>query len=60
MVMFTINRHLVFMTYLNDVEKSGTEFYYFPDLKRQKKRINFNTHSWTNSQRQVMLMKNIL
>ena len=27
------NRHLVFMTYLNDVENGGTEFYYYPNLK---------------------------
>ena len=35
---FTINRHLVFMTYLNDVENAGTEFLYFPDLKIQARK----------------------
>ena len=35
---FTINRHLVFMTYLNDVENAGTEFLYFPDLKIQPRK----------------------
>ena len=34
----SINRHLVFMTYLNDVENGGTEFCYFPDLKIQAKK----------------------
>ena len=33
-----INRHLVFMTYLNDVENGGTEFYYYPDLKIQARK----------------------
>ena len=31
-------RHLVFMTYLNDVKNGGTEFYYFPDLKIQARK----------------------
>ena len=34
----TVYRHLVFMTYLNDVENGGTEFYYFPDLKIQARK----------------------
>ena len=34
----TLYRHLVFMTYLNDVENGGTEFYYFPDLKIQARK----------------------
>ena len=32
------NRHLVFMTYLNDVENGGTEFYYYPNLKIEAKK----------------------
>ncbi len=32
------DRHLVFMTYLNDVENGGTEFYYYPDLKIQARK----------------------
>ena len=34
----TVYRHLVFMTYLNDVENGGTEFYHFPDLKIQARK----------------------
>ena len=34
----TVYRHLVFMTYLNDVENAGTEFYHFPDLKIQARK----------------------
>ena len=33
-----VYRHLVFMTYLNDVENGGTEFYHFPDLKIQARK----------------------
>ena len=33
-----VHRHLVFMTYLNDVENGGTEFYHFPDLKIQARK----------------------
>ena len=32
------DRHLVFMTYLNDVENGGTEFYYYPDLNIQARK----------------------
>ena len=35
---YNLNRHLVFMTYLNDVENGGTEFYHFPDLKIQARK----------------------
>ena len=35
---YNLNRHLVFMTYLNDVENVGTEFYHFPDLKIQARK----------------------
>ena len=35
---FSRNRHLVFMTYLNDVQNGGTEFLYFPDLKIQARK----------------------
>lgn len=34
----TSKRQLVFMTYLNDVPKGGTEFYYFPELNLQAKK----------------------
>ena len=32
------NRQIVFMTYLNDVENGGTEFYYYPNLKIEAKK----------------------
>ena len=34
----TSKRQFVFMTYLNDVPKGGTEFYYFPELNIQAKK----------------------
>tara|TARA_R110000751_G_scaffold130588_1_gene232563 strand:+ start:380 stop:958 length:579 start_codon:yes stop_codon:yes gene_type:complete len=34
----TSRRELVFMTYLNDVPKGGTDFYYFPELNLQAKK----------------------
>ncbi len=53
---FTINRHLVFMTYLNDVENAGTEFLYFPDLKIQARKglTLIWPAGWTHTHRGVV------
>ena len=52
----SINRHLVFMTYLNDVENAGTEFYYFPDLNIQAKKglTLIWPAGWTHTHRGVI------
>ena len=53
---FTIDRHLVFMTYLNDVENAGTEFLYFPDLKIQARKglTLIWPAGWTHTHRGVV------
>ena len=53
---YNLNRHLVFMTYLNDVENSGTEFYYFPDLNIQAKKglTLIWPAGWTHTHRGVI------
>ena len=52
----TLYRHLVFMTYLNDVENAGTEFYYFPDLNIQAKKglTLIWPAGWTHTHRGVI------
>ena len=51
-----INRHLVFMTYLNDVENGGTEFLYFPDLNIQARKglTLIWPAGWTHTHRGVV------
>ena len=53
---YNLNRHLVFMTYLNDVENAGTEFYYFPDLNIQAKKglTLIWPAGWTHTHRGVI------
>ncbi len=53
---FSNNRHLVFMTYLNDVENAGTEFFYFPDLKIQARKglTLIWPAGWTHTHRGVV------
>ena len=52
----TMYRHLVFMTYLNDIENAGTEFYYFPDLKIQARKglTLIWPAGWTHTHRGVV------
>ena len=52
----TVNRHLVFMTYLNNIENAGTEFYYFPDLNIQAKKglTLIWPAGWTHTHRGVI------
>ena len=52
----TVNRHLVFMTYLNNIENAGTEFYYFPDLNIQAEKglTLIWPAGWTHTHRGVV------
>ena len=52
----TMYRHLVFMTYLNDVENGGTEFLYFPDLNIQARKglTLIWPAGWTHTHRGVV------
>ena len=52
----TVNRHLVFMTYLNNIENAGTEFYYFPDLNIQARKglTLIWPAGWTHTHRGVI------
>ena len=52
----TVNRHLVFMTYLNNIENAGTEFYYFPDLNIQARKglTLIWPAGWTHTHRGVV------
>ena len=53
--MVNFNRHLVFMTYLNDVENGGTEFYYFPDTMYKQKGLTIIWYvGWTHTHRGVV------
>tara|TARA_R110000822_G_scaffold43310_3_gene117026 strand:+ start:645 stop:1223 length:579 start_codon:yes stop_codon:yes gene_type:complete len=54
--LFTSRRQLVFMTYLNDVPKGGTDFYYYPELNIQAKKglTIIWPADWTHTHRGVV------